>query len=247
MKAQTLFDQDGIKWIVLGRDPDKPDYVIDTNEYMIVHQGRGLLMDPGGTEIFPDVVNGVSEFVDVQHVDAIFGSHQDPDILSSLSLWLNVCPQAKVYVPWLWTGFITHFGCDASAMVGVADEGGTINLAGHEVQMIPAHYLHSSGNLHLYDPKAKILFSGDVGAALLPPDMTELEVTDFDRHIQYMEGFHKRWMPSNRARDQWVERVREMEIDKLCPQHGAIFTGDNVQRFLDWFSSLELGIASNSA
>lgn len=245
MKAQTLYDQDGIQWIVLGRDPDKPDYVIDTNEYMIVHQQRGLLMDPGGTEIFPDVVNGVSEFVDVSHIDAIFGSHQDPDILSSLSLWLNVCPQAKIYVPWLWTGFITHFGCDATAMVGVPDEGGTINLAGHEVQLIPAHYLHSSGNLHLYDPKAKILFSGDVGAALLPPEMNQLTVQDFDRHTQYMEGFHKRWMPSNRARDQWVERVRDMDIDMMCPQHGAIFKGDDVPRFLDWFSSLELGSAQN--
>ncbi len=245
MKAQRLFQQGELQWIVLGRDPAKPDYVIDTNEYLIVHQGRGLLMDPGGTEIFPEVVNGISEYCSVDSIDHIFGSHQDPDILSSLSLWLSVCPQAKIHVPWVWTGFITHFGCDQSSMVPVPDEGGEIDVAGHRVQLIPAHYLHSSGNLHLYDPTAKILFSGDVGAALMPEADAPLVVKDFDAHTAYMETFHRRWMPSNRARDQWLERVRALDIDMLCPQHGAIFKGDDVQRFFDWFEGLELGCASN--
>ncbi len=245
MKAEVLFQTQDYQYIVLGRDPDKPDYVIDTNEYLIVHKGRGLLMDPGGTEIFPEVVNGISEFVSIDQIDAIFGSHQDPDILSSLALWLSVCPEARIHVPWLWTGFITHFGCTQENMVPIPDEGGQIDLAGHLLQVIPAHYLHSSGNLHLYDPKSKILFSGDVGAALLPDDQTDLFVTDFDSHTQYMKGFHQRWMPSNVARDQWIEQVRAMDIEMLCPQHGAIFKGDDVSRFLDWFGSLELGQAHN--
>jgi flavorubredoxin len=28
----------------------------------------------------------------------------------------------------------------------------------------------------------------------------------------------------------------------MCPQHGRIFKGDNVKRFLDWFEDLEVGI-----
>lgn len=244
MKAEVLFQGDGYQFIVFGRDPSKSSDVIDTNEYLVVNQGRGLLMDPGGTEIFPEVVNSISEYVDISQIDAIFGSHQDPDILSSLALWLAVCPDAKIHVPWLWTGFITHFGCTYQNMVPVKDEGGTIDLAGHELQLIPAHYLHSSGNLHLYDPSSKILFSGDVGAALLPADQTGLFVEDFDQHVQYMEGFHKRWMPSGQARDHWLARVRAMDIEMLCPQHGAIFRGDDVHRFFDWFESLELGVAT---
>jgi flavorubredoxin len=27
----------------------------------------------------------------------------------------------------------------------------------------------------------------------------------------------------------------------LCPQHGAIYQGEDVARFIDWFSSLEVG------
>lgn len=247
MKSQVLYQHDDLAWVVMGRDPDKPNDVIDTNEYLIVHKGEGLLMDPGGTEIFPEVVNAVSEHVAVDKITNIFGSHQDPDILSSLALWLRVCPNARIHVPWVWAGFITHFGCDQSMIDSVPDEGGEIDLVGHKVQMIPAHYLHSSGNLHIYDPTTRIYFSGDVGAALLPDDQTQMFVTDFDAHCAYMEGFHKRWMPSNKARDEWVERVRGLEIDMHCPQHGAIFRGPDVERFLDWFSGLELGSASNQA
>lgn len=244
MLSQIIYEDPQVKWIVFGRDPSKPDYVIDTNEYLIVSGGKGLLMDPGGTEIFPEVITAISDYLPVENIEVIFGSHQDPDILSSLALWLGVCPQAKVYVPWVWTGFITHFGCDKSQMIGVPDEGCAIELTGgHKVELIPAHYLHSSGNLHLYDPAAKILFSGDIGAALLPEDANSLFVENFDKHTHYMEMFHRRWMPSNRARDAWVERVRRLDIEMMCPQHGGIFRGDDVPKFLDWLSGLKLGSA----
>ena len=117
-----------------------------------------------------------------------------------------------------------------------------IRLGGLELQAIPAHYLHSSGNFHLYDPKAKILFSGDVGAALLPADASNLYVEDFSRHVRHAEAFHKRWMGSDRAKRDWCERVSRLEIDMMVPQHGAIYQGADVQRFINWFAALEVGV-----
>ncbi len=50
-------------------------------------------------------------------------------------------------------------------------------------------------------------------------------------------------MPSNAAKKDWIERVRKLDIDHLCPQHGAIYSGANVERFLDWFEALDVGSA----
>jgi flavorubredoxin len=50
-------------------------------------------------------------------------------------------------------------------------------------------------------------------------------------------------MPSNSAKNDWVRRVRKLDIAMLAPQHGAIYKGDNIARFLDWFEALEVGIA----
>ncbi|HEX2670522.1 MAG TPA: MBL fold metallo-hydrolase, partial [Polyangiaceae bacterium] len=175
-------------------------------------------------------------------VTHIFASHQDPDVISSLALWLAFKPEIKCYTSWLWSSFIPHFGGRADTFILLPDEPTAVTLGGRKLQSVPAHYLHSSGNLHLYDPAAKILFSGDVGAALLPPDDSGLFVTHFDRHVRHAAGFHRRWMGSRDARDAWCERVSKLDIDMMCPQHGAIYRGADVQRFIDWFAGLEIGV-----
>jgi len=56
-----------------------------------------------------------------------------------------------------------------------------------------------------------------------------------------MEGFHRRWMPSNRAKLDWIARVRKLDINYMAQQHGRIFSGEKVTKFLDWFEQLEVG------
>jgi flavorubredoxin len=241
MKVEKLFNKSGHTWLVMGGDPGRRNEVIDTNQYLIEFAGHGLLLDPGGIESFSIVATEFSKHFDLSKVEAIFASHQDPDVISSLSFWLQANPNLVVYVPKIWVSFITHYGVALDNIRPVPDEGAWINLGSHELELLPAHYLHSSGNLSLYDPKAKILFSGDIGAAILPDDKTDLFVTDFDQHVQYMDYFHRRWMPSNAAKANWVAQVRQREVDMICPQHGSIFKGEDVGRFLDWFERLDVG------
>jgi flavorubredoxin len=241
-KATVIFQKDGHKWWVIARDPDKPGYVIDTNEYLVSDGGQGLLADPGGMEVFPAVFSAISAEFDPAMIGHLFSSHQDPDIISSLALWLGFNPNLRCYLSWLWCSFIPHFGGNAETFIPIPDQGMAIALGKLTLEAVPAHYLHSSGNFHLYDRAAKILFSGDVGAALLPQDSSDLFVRDFDRHIRHAEGFHRRWMGSNEAKRAWCERVAKMPIDMLCPQHGAIYSGADVERFINWFSELEVGV-----
>lgn len=241
MKATTIYNQDH-QWIMFGRDPEKPQSIIDTNQYMIVDGDRALLMDPGGIEVFAPMLGAILHHAKVEQITDIFASHQDPDIISSLGLWDQALPNAKLHAAWIWEGFIRHFGMDNIEYVAIPDEGGVISLETIELDLIPAHYLHSSGNFHVYDKKAKILMSGDIGAALETVD-APLFVDNFNEHIPKMKMFHQRWMPSNRAKNDWIKRVREMDIEYMVPQHGRIFKGDDVKRFLDWFEDLEVGIA----
>lgn len=240
--ARVIFEDGSHKWIALVRDPSRPDYLIDTNEYLVIDNDDAILLDPGGNEIFPAVFSALSTEFDPRKIRQIFASHQDPDIISSLSLWLEFNPELKCYISWLWASFIPHFGGNKETFVAIPDAGMDIHVDNQRLQVIPAHYLHSSGNFHLYDPKAKILFSGDVGAALLPPGEDGLFVEDFDRHIRHAEGFHRRWMGSDKAKRDWCSRVSQLDIEMMCPQHGAIYRGDHVRRFIDWFARLEVGV-----
>lgn len=240
--ARIIFEEGRHKWIALVRDPNRPEYLIDTNEYLVIDGDDAILLDPGGNEIFPAVFSALSTEFDPRKINKLFASHQDPDIISSLSLWLEFNPQIKCHISWLWASFVPHFGGTQDTFVPIPDGGADIMVGGQRLQAIPAHYLHSSGNFHIYDPKAKILFSGDVGAALLPPGDESLFVEDFDRHIRYAEGFHRRWMGSERAKRDWCNRVSQLDIQMMCPQHGAIYRGEQVRRFIDWFAQLEVGL-----
>ncbi|MFK5985471.1 MAG: MBL fold metallo-hydrolase [Pseudomonadota bacterium] len=241
MKTEKIFD-DGYQWIVLGRDPDKPEKIIDTNQYIVKDGERTLVLDPGGMEIFSSVLAATLSVSKLEEITDLFASHQDPDIISSLGLWNEILPDINLHAPAIWEGFIRHFSSGDVNYVPIPDKGGVLRLESVELQFIPAHYLHSSGNFHVYDPNAKILMSGDVGAALEGPGVP-MYVDDFNSHKEHMQMFHKRWMPSNEAKLDWIRRVRELDIDIMAPQHGRIFRGDDVKRFLDWFEALDVGVA----
>jgi flavorubredoxin len=240
VKVFELYNKGNRRWVYFGRDTSRQKKIIDTNEYLIQIDGRGLLPDPGGMEVFPSFIATLSREIDLGNIDILYGSHQDPDIISSLALWMGVCKDAAVYTPGIWMTFISHFSEEA-VLTPIVDKGQKISLGNsNDLEFIPAHYLHSSATFSLYDPVAKILWSGDIGAAMLPDGHEDIFVSDFENHVKYMQGFHRRWMPSNEAKLKWINRVRDLDIDMLCPQHGSIFKGDDVKRFLDWFEGFEV-------
>jgi flavorubredoxin len=250
MKSKVLFDSNDHKWVVFGRDPQKNEDVIDTNQYLIISKGQGFLLDPGGIEIFPQVLTEVTKYIDTGSIRGILASHQDPDIASSLSLWVDLSKNLKSYCSWLWGPFLAHFSMGTHLeFVSIPDEGMEVPIGDSRSSLyfVPAHYCHSSGNFSVYDPKADILFSGDIGAALLPNAEAGLFVDNFQDHIKYMELFHKRWMPSKKALNAWVARARAINPKMICPQHGSIFEGENVGKFLNWLEGLEVGLYDNSA
>ena len=241
-KAFTLYEGHGRTWHAIARDPERPGHLIDTNEFVVESDGTALLTDPGGQEIFPAVFAGISAELDPRRIAHIFASHQDPDVISSLALWLTFNPEIRCYTSWLWSTFIPHFGGDDRTLVPIPDEGTSLKIGTAVLECIPAHFLHSPGNFHLYDREARILFTGDVGAALMPPDEHGLFVKNFDRHVANAGGFHRRWMGSNEAKQDWCERASKLAIDMLCPQHGAIYRGADVGRFIDWFAGIDVGV-----
>jgi flavorubredoxin len=247
MKAAPVFEAGNHRWWVLYDQEERR--VIDSNVYIVESNGQSAILDPGGFEIFPQVLAAVAEVVPPTSVVKAFVSHQDPDIASSLPLW-NACnDKMQWHIPSLWEGFIRHYGALDAELIGTPDEGGDMVIGGHKLELIPAHYLHASANFHVYDPEAKVFFSGDVGTALLPGGHSiwvgghqgSESAREFAEHVKHAEFFHQRWMPSNAAKKDWIDRVRRLDIDYLCPQHGAIYAGKNVGRFLDWFDGLTVG------
>lgn len=83
MKSTVIYNGKH-QWVVFARDPDKPDKIIDTNQYMITSGQEAILLDPGGIELFASMLGAVVKHIPLEHLTHLFASHQDPDIISSL-------------------------------------------------------------------------------------------------------------------------------------------------------------------
>jgi flavorubredoxin len=67
------------------------------------------------------------------------------------------------------------------------------------------------------------------------------KVDDFQTHRPFLEGFHQRYMGSNKLARAWVEKIENLHVNMIAPQHGALFVDDKVTQFLQWFKSLQCG------
>lgn len=243
MRNIKLFDSVEHKFVLLNESEPGEEEGIRSNQYLVVHQDNGVLLDPGGFGVMPSVLTELLRYIKTEQIRAIILSHQDPDIVGGLSTWLELT-DAPVYVSNIWLRFLPHYGiADMAQFVGVPDAGKQCTIApGFQLQLVPAHFLHSEGQINVYDPISKILFTGDIGAAMLPIDVEYEFVDDFDAHLRYIESFHRRYMVSNKAARLWVEAVSSLEIEMLAPQHGPVYRGQAVSDFLNWFKSLRCGV-----
>jgi len=218
-----------------------PANAVQANQALIIHKGEGMLLDPGGHKV--KLLSDISLYIPPSQIKYIFLSHQDPDIVASINGWL-MTTKAQAYISKLWTRFLPHLGLDSQLedrLIPIDDGGTKIILGGDcELLILPAHFMHSPGNFQVYDPCSKILFSGDLGASM---GQDYFFVENFDEHIKYMEGFHKRYMASSKVLKFWANMVRQLDIEMIVPQHGAIFKGkEMVERFINWVENLQVGV-----
>ncbi len=220
---------------------------IQANQFLIVHHSHTALVEPGGDLIFLNLFRTLCQIApefSVTGLDYVIASHQDPDVCGSADKWLAMSP-CKLVIPWVWERFILH-ACKANKTVDrlltVPDSGMVLPFGDTELVLLPAHFLHSGANVHLYDPVSRILFTGDLGCWMGRDDSMG-PVEDFDAHTAGMLEFHQRCMASNRVLRYWVEMVRGLAVDMIVPQHGRYFQGRAmVERLLSWLEELECGV-----
>jgi flavorubredoxin len=218
---------------------------VQSNQFLIVQDGNGILLDPGGVLTYNELFMAMGKYFPPKQLKYVFASHADPDIIASLPRWLTGS-ETQLLISRIWSRFVPHFcpqGKTEGRIIAIPDEGTLLPFGNTDFQILPAHFLHSEGNLQFFDPVSRILFSGDMGASMLSGREAAVPVANFERHVSYMRGFHQRYMVANKVCRYWADMVRELDPEWIVPQHGAPFKGRAmVQQFLDWISTLPCGV-----
>jgi flavorubredoxin len=217
---------------------------VQSNQFLIVDHGMGAIVDPGGNLAYNELLLTISRFFPPQELSYLIASHADPDIIASLDRWMTAT-RAKLVISRIWERFAPHFtkvGKTDGRVVGVPDAGGLLPLGKSELWLLPAHFMHSEGNFHFWDPVSRILFTGDLGVSMTSGADAAKPVTDFASHVGKMEGFHRRYMVSNKILRLWTAMARQLPVKMIVPQHGSPLQGAAIPAFFDWIENLSCGV-----
>jgi flavorubredoxin len=240
-----LFRNDHHACLMFSDLIEEDGQAVQSNQFLVVDHGVGALIDPGGNLAFNELFLTLSRFLPPQSLTYLIASHADPDIIASLDRWLTTT-RAKLVISRVWERFVPHFtkaGKTEHRVIGVPDAGGKLALGKSELWLLPAHFLHSEGNFHFWDPVSRILFTGDLGVSLTSGAQAGRPVRDFASHVRLMEGFHRRYMVSNKILRLWVRMARQLDIAMIVPQHGAPIEGKQaISDFFTWIEGLACGI-----
>lgn len=239
-----LFDNDNHACLMFTDLIEEDGQAVQSNQFLIVDHGVGAIIDPGGNLAFNDLFLALSRFFPPQDLNYLIASHADPDIIASLDRWMT-STRAKLVISCIWERFAPHFtkaGKTQGRVIGVPDTGGLLSLGQSELWLLPAHFMHSEGNFHFWDPVSRILFTGDLGVSMMNGSDAAKPVTDFANHVGKMEGFHRRYMVSNKILRRWANMSRQLPIAMIVPQHGARLEGKAIGQFFDWIENLMCGV-----
>lgn len=232
----ALYERDGhaIYWLGI-----KEDTAFRCNIYLIRDGDTALLVDPGSRHFFEQARSRVTQIIQPTSVSGMILSHEDPDVAASMVDWLDLNPAMKVFTTPRTQVLLPHYGRAEYAYFDVEASPEYRFPSGRALRFIPAPYLHFPGAFATYDCDARVLFSGDIWAAI---DIDwKLVVEDFAQHVPSLDLFHTEYMASNLAARGFVRHLDGLAIDAIFPQHGSILGPDTVTDAIEYLRNLRCG------
>lgn len=214
--------------------------IFSCNPYLIVDGNEAILVDCGSLGHFPYVARKIFSIVEPSMIKGIILHHMDPDLCASMPLFQNIINSSNLRI-------ITHRR--ASVLIAYYSQE-KINFyypeendnifqfsSGRRLKFVPAHYLHTPGTINTYDEKTKTLFSSDIFGAFTP----KWEIYADSGYAEKMRGFHENYMPSIDIMKKYLDRIKRMEIENICPQHGSVIPKKLVAPMIEALEKFEYG------
>lgn len=236
------FDNDGavavsrdIFWIGFQEESSK----LHCNPYLLVDDQEAVLFDPGSIPDFPLVMRKVIDLVNPRDISLIVASHQDPDVCGNLAVVEDVIERSdlRIAAHTNTLRLIQHLGL-SSELFAVEKNGNRMALkSGRTLEFLPVPYLHSPGAIMTYDRKTRSLFSGDLFGAV----DSEWSLFDPKGFPENMRGFHQAYMPTRAILRPAMERLEQLDIACILPQHGSVLEGEQVGQAIAYLKDLPCG------
>jgi len=244
MLCHVLAEEGEHLWLAFRMPVDQANGARIATHYVVCSGDEAILIDPGGPGDFGALLNAVTEKIDLSKISGIVITQGGAHSCGSIGLWAEVLGyDTPIYAAEAIAPELLHIDPELEIRP-VSENGGEVALAdGSALHLIAAPYLPTAASLTLYDPITRVLYTSDIGTAegkWAEDDTPFCEKFSLVGHA--MNAFHETWFASGVARDDWMERVSPLAVDIVAPRSGPCFRDKNVEHFMNWLASLDIGV-----
>ena len=200
------------------------------NPYLLVDGSESVLFDPGpGHPVFRDLlIHKIRQVADPASIRYVVAHHQDPDLCGLIPhIETLLHPDAVLVATPRTALFLPYYGI-RMGILPVGDRDVLELRSGRRLVFHHLPYLHFAGNMATFDETTGSLFSSDLFAVLNRRWSLYADLSYRDLALQFIESY----MGSRRALDHAYQRLQELPIRAILPQHGGIISQD-VDSFLE--------------
>ena len=209
------------------------------NTYLIINDNESILIDPGSMINFENIKNKIISIMDIKNIKYVIASHHDPDVCASIPSFeklinrndLEIITHSKNVF------FIRQYGIKSNFYF-IDKNNFQFKTKDLDFKFIITPYLHAPGAFGSYLINKKIFFSGDLFGAF----KKKFKLYADENYFYDMEKFHKKYMPGKNILNYSLNRISNLEINMIAPQHGSIIKKEYVQPVIEKLKKLECGI-----
>ncbi len=236
--------KEGVYWVGFA----DLDAGLHCNPYLIVDHDEAVLLDSGSRNDFSTVMLKVLRTgINPNNIQRLIYHHYDPDLCSNIphmeALIQN--PNLQIISHTENNIFINYYSAQSPKLC-IEQLGFCYCFSsGRELRFIFTPYAHSPGSFMTYDTKTKVLFSSDIFGSYdhnwslytsLSGLCTKCEptfvcsATEKKCPLFGIQDFHCRIMTSHKALNYALDRIEELDISVIAPQHGSILHTPEAQK-----------------
>lgn len=230
---------EGIFWIGYADD----NVGLHCNPYLIVDGDEAVLIDGGSRNDFSTVMMKILQTGISPHcIERLIYQHYDPDLCGSIPHFESMIKNdnLKILSHRENNIFIKYY---SSTKPKECIESIGMNYtfrSGRKLEFIRTPYSHSPGSFITYDTKTKTLFSSDIFGSysniwelylemynhcLVCPVEDQCMISHKPCPVKGIINFHERIMTSKKALDYALDKIEQLDISLIAPQHGSIING----------------------
>jgi len=244
MLCHVLAEQEDRVWLAFRRPVSAANGARVTTHYVVCSPDEAVLIDPGGAADFGPLLDAVSDKISLDKISGIVVTLPAAHTIGSIGLWAEVLGHdTPIYAAEVIAPDILHTDSKLE-IINISESGGEVPMSdGSGLHLVPAPYLPTAASMTLYDPVARVLYSGDIGTTegAWADDATPF-CEQFSLISHAMNAYHHAWLPSAPARDDWLSRIDGLTVDIVAPRAGPCLAGKNVDHFKNWLASMDVGV-----